>query len=218
MKFIRKRNLLEGEELLYVPRLHWAYIISHMVKVLPGFMVLVILWSLFRVQTISVEEPFVLDFVLMMDYFGRQVLMAAVLVLLVDFIWRIILYLNTEYGVTNKRLIIKRGLFHIVVVEIPIDRIESIKCEQSILGGIFGYGTIFIGGIGGKTQKFLMVSQPFALRRKIAEIIEKNKTITIVHGDLPKPKPKAPKPEPVVEEEPYYRYGTFVKVLDEGQK
>jgi hypothetical protein len=56
-----------------------------------------------------------------------------------------------------------------------------------------------------------MVSRPYALRRKIAEIIEKNKAITVIHGEFPKAKP-APEPKQI-EEEPIYRYGTFIRVL-----
>jgi hypothetical protein len=33
-----------------------------------------------------------------------------------------------------------------------------------------------------------------------------------VHGELPKP-PPVEIPEPIIEEEPIYRYGTFVKVI-----
>jgi hypothetical protein len=99
------------------------------------------------------------------------------------------------------------------VAEIPFDRIESIYCIKGILGKIFHYGTICVSGVGGKMTAFYMVHKPFALRRKIVSIIEKNKLITVVQGDLPKPRPKPAKPEPVAEEEPIYRYGTFVRTV-----
>ena len=62
---------------------------------------------------------------------------------------------------------------------------------------------------------FHMVCRPYALRRKIGDIIEKNKLVTVVHGDLPKTTPVI-KPEPVVEEHPDYRYGTFVRVMPDS--
>jgi len=122
-------------------------------------------------------------------------------------------YLSIEYGVTNKRLIMKKGVIRLFVAEIPTDRIESIYCYQGLLGRIFRYGTLSISGIGGTLPVFKMVHRPYALRRKIVDIIEKNKTITVVHGALPKAAPPIPKPEPVAQEEPIYRYGTFVRVL-----
>jgi hypothetical protein len=61
---------------------------------------------------------------------------------------------------------------------------------------------------------FYMVSRPFALRRKIADILEKNKTVTVIHGIFARGKP-VPKEEPP--EEPVFRYGTFVRVLPENR-
>ena len=59
---------------------------------------------------------------------------------------------------------------------------------------------------------FYMVCRPYTVRRKIVEIIEKNKTITVTHGEIPKPQAEE-KPKPVTKEEPIYRYGTFVRVI-----
>jgi membrane protein YdbS with pleckstrin-like domain len=132
----------------------------------------------------------------------------------VIFVCRIFLYLSAEYGVTNKRLIIKKGILRVVVAEIPTDRIESIYCVQGLFGRIFRYGTICVSGIGGKMPVFSMVCRPYALRRKIVDIIEKNKAITVVYGEMSKVRPQArPKPEPKVKPEPISRYGTFVRVL-----
>jgi uncharacterized membrane protein YdbT with pleckstrin-like domain len=141
----------------------------------------------------------------------RHVFLAAVLIVLLDFVWRIFQYLCTEYGVTNKRLIMKTGVFNTVVAEIPTDRIESIYCVQSIPGRIFRYGDIYISGIGGRMPRFNMVCRPYALRRKITEIIEKNKAITVVHGERRRVKQVSIPEEPVPVE---VDYGTFITVLD----
>lgn len=209
MKFIRKKNFQEGEELLYVPKLHWMYTVRHMVKSLPFFLILLILWSV--VRRYAARDLFGIETVLMLGVI-KNLFLAALLIILLIFVWRIFVYLYTEYGVTNKRLMIKRGIIRLFTAEIPTDRIESIYCYQGLLGRIFNYGTIFISGIGGKMPVFYMVWRPYTLRKKIFEIIEKNKTITVIHGDLPKVKPSA-KPEPAAEEEPINRYGTFVRVI-----
>jgi uncharacterized membrane protein YdbT with pleckstrin-like domain len=140
---------------------------------------------------------------------------AAVLVLLV-FVWRIFQYLSVEYGVTNKRLIIKKGIIRVVITEVPFDRIESVHCLRGIMGRVFNYGTICVSCVGGMKPVFYMVSRPYALRLKIADIIEKNKAVTVVHGRLPRGRP-LPVEEPVQREEPLYRYGTFVRVLPEDR-
>ena len=210
MKFIKKKNLLDGEELLYTPNLHWMYIIKQVAQFLLLIPVLLIIWAV--ILSIGLMD--------LMQFFGvnigYMILTIAIIACLI-LIWRIFLYLSTEYGVTNKRLIMKRGIIRVVVAEIPTDRIESIYCLQGILGRIFNYGTICISGIGGMMPVFYMVCKPYSLRRKIVRIIEKNKTITVIHGDLPKIEPIV-KPAPVVEEEPLHRYGTFVRVLTDTKQ
>ena len=212
MRFIKKKNLQEGEELLYVPRLHWMYTVRHMVLSLPFFLTLLIIWAIIKANSgpgwlLGAEAALVSIIII------KWIILAAVIIALLVFVWRIFLYLNTEFGVTNKRLIIKRGIIKLVIAEIPTDRIESIYCLQGLMGRIFHYGTICISGIGGMMPVFYMVSKPYALRRRIVDIIEKNKTITVVHGNE---LPKAPAPaqaDSEVKEEPIYRYGTFVRVI-----
>jgi membrane protein YdbS with pleckstrin-like domain len=206
----------EGEELLYVPHLHWLYAVKHLVLSLPFFLLLLILWFAGDSLT-SFSDQMGYEMWLPVNLLIRQVFLAGILVILVIFICRILLYLSTEYGVTNKRLILKKGIIRVTVAEIPTDRIESIYCIQGILGRIFHYGTVFISGIGGRMPAFYMVARPYVLRRKIVNIIEKNKTITVIHGDPSKVR-IPPKPEPVMEPEPLYRYGTFVRVLPDSDK
>jgi len=209
MKFIRKKNLMEGEEILYIPLLHWFYTVKHMVLFLPFFLILFILWV---TADPVVYSSTLTDVQIALTYQDliRYIFIAGVLVVLVIFVCRIFQYLCTEYGVTNKRLILKKGVFRITVAEISTDRIESIYCIQGILGRMFRYGTVYVSGVGGKTPAFFMAARPYALRRKIVNIIEKNKTITVVHGDMSRVNPPV---KPVVEQEPIYRYGTFVRVL-----
>ena len=208
MKFIRKKNLLEGEELLFSPKLHWIYIIKPLLVTLPLLILFLILWtnslhfiSAFRFLPFS-------GIIFSSAYFIRDFILCFGLVLLLVLAFRIISCLCIEYGVTNKRLILKKGIIRTSVREIPVDRIESIQCYQSILGKICNYGKLSITGIGGTMPVFLMIHKPFSIRRKIADVIEKSKRITVVHGDLPRPYT-----ETVPEiEEPSYLYGTFVKV------
>jgi len=207
MKFIKKRNLQENEELLYVPGLHWFYTVKYMILSLPLFVILLILWNYAEDYAASGWFPGIKTTEDFQDVL-RYAFLAAVLLVLVVFICRIFMFICVEYGVTNKRLMIKKGVLRRVTTEIPIEKIESISCIQGLLGMIFNYGTIRVSGIGGSMPTFRMVGRPYALRRIIAGIIEKNKAITVVHGEIPKLKP----PEPV-EEEPIYRYGTFIRVL-----
>jgi len=210
MKFIKSKNLVEGEVLLYVPVLHWIYLFRPVAKV--TFVFLVVFSVGYLIDPLSFLVNYMPGTVSGVSVRNTYIYMgiAVIVVDLPVFACRIFQYLCTEFGVTNKRLIIKKGVFKTFTAEIPTDRIESIYVVQSFWGGIFNYGTIYISGVGGKVPVFFSVCRPFALRRKIAEIIEKNKTITVVHGNLPKP-PPVKKPAP--KEDPLYLFGTFVRVV-----
>jgi uncharacterized membrane protein YdbT with pleckstrin-like domain len=215
MKFIKKRNFVAGEELLFTPRLHWFFNVKPLVLSLPFFLVLVILWamndaggyaSLF--MDLGIGTAF--------NVLIRQIFLAGLLVVLVIFLCRIFIYITTEYGLTNKRLIIKKGIICISLTEIPTDRIESIYCVQGLFGRIFRYGTLYISGVGGKMPAFNMVARPYVFRKKLVGIVEKNKSVTVVYGELPREKPVA-KRQPEIKQEPIYRYGTFVRVLPDSE-
>jgi len=211
MRFIKKKNLREGEKILYTPQLHWLFVVKPLLYSLPFFALLLIVW--FQGDSLAaVSDEMGYDLWMPVQVLVKQVFLAGLLLFLVVFICRILQFINTEYGVTTKRLIIKRGVLRLFTSEIPTDRIESIYCTQGILGRIFHYGTMGIGGVGGTMPVFYMVAHPYGLRRKIVDVVERNKAITVVHGDLPWARPVVKKAE---EEEPLYRYGTFVRVLPE---
>jgi len=212
MRFIRKKNLREGEEILYLPQLHWFFVVKPLLYSLPFFLALLGVW--FAGDSLATaSDQMGYDLVLPVQVLVRQIFLAGLLVILLVFICRILIYLNTEYGVTNNRLIFKKGVIRLTTAEIPTDRIESIYITQGLLGRILHYGTMGIAGIGGTMPVFYMVARPYALRRKIVDIIEKNKTITVVHGDIPRAKPA---PKPAEDPEPLCRYGTFVRVLSDS--
>jgi membrane protein YdbS with pleckstrin-like domain len=206
MRFIKKKNFLDGEELLYAPKLHWMFMLKHVVLSLPFFLILFICWRLSESRKlISYAEAEVVKAGLLYTF------LAALIIVLIVFLCRLFQYLCTEYGLTNKRLMIKTGVFKIKTAEIPTDRIEGIYCRQGILGRIFCYGTVTISGIGNMKPLFFMVRKPYIVRRKIVEFVEKNKLINVVHGSIPRLAPvKPPKPP---KEEPPYLFGTFVRVV-----
>lgn len=205
--FIKKKNLLEGEDLLLIPNLHWMYALRHTLRFMLLVLVLLVAWA-------AASYYSAWDVLYLVGEYSGSLILAAALVALLSLAWDIFSYITTEYGITNKRLVIKKGVFRIATAEIPTDRIESIYCFQSIFGRIFRFGNIYVSGISGKMPVFFMVSRPFTVRRKIVEVIEKNKAISVVHGNLPKAKS-----EPIreIEVEPVNRFGTIVRMLPENQ-
>jgi uncharacterized membrane protein YdbT with pleckstrin-like domain len=74
--------------------------------------------------------------------------------------------LSSEFAVTDKRIIIKVGLISRRSIEILLTKLEAITVEQTLLGRIFGYGSITIIGTGGTREPFHLIGDPLEFRRQ----------------------------------------------------
>ena len=74
---------------------------------------------------------------------------------------------GTEIAVTDRRIILKRGLFQRHTIEINMDKVESVDVDQSIFGRIFDYGTITVHGTGTGIEPLKNVGAPIALRNAV---------------------------------------------------
>lgn len=75
------------------------------------------------------------------------------------------IFRTSEYGITNKRVIVKVGFIQRRTLEILLPRIESIQVFQSVLGRILNYGTIVISGTGGSRDAFQNMPNPMLFHR-----------------------------------------------------
>ncbi|HBA34867.1 MAG TPA: hypothetical protein DCZ12_12105 [Gammaproteobacteria bacterium] len=104
------------------------------------------LWSLFHL--------FFLGFVLIPVFIGPLFWIIAA-----------VRYLTTELAITDRRVISKFGLIRRDTVELNISRVESMQVDQSILGRLFGFGTIVISGAGNPQAPIPGISKPLMFRR-----------------------------------------------------
>ena len=74
---------------------------------------------------------------------------------------------TSEFGVTNKRVLVKVGLFQRHTLELLLSRLETIGVEQGVLGRLFNYGTIIVTGTGGTREPFADISRPLEFRRQV---------------------------------------------------
>lgn len=84
----------------------------------------------------------------------------------------LIVYLTSEFGVTNKRVLGKVGFIRRVSLELLLTKVEGIQVNQGILGRILDYGSIIVSGTGGSQNPFHKISAPLELRKKVQEQIE----------------------------------------------
>jgi uncharacterized membrane protein YdbT with pleckstrin-like domain len=75
----------------------------------------------------------------------------------------------SEFVITNRRVIIKRGLVARSTFEMNLSKIESVNVDQSVMGRIFNYGSITIIGTGGTRETFQNIAKPMDYRKAFQE-------------------------------------------------
>jgi len=73
----------------------------------------------------------------------------------------------TEIAVTNRRVIYKKGLVRRQTNEMNMDKVESVKINQSILGRMLDYGDVTILGTGEGFETLRTIASPIELRNSI---------------------------------------------------
>ena len=73
----------------------------------------------------------------------------------------------TEIAVTDRRVIYKTGLIRRQTAEMNMDKIKSVKVDQSLLGRLLNYGSIHIRGTGEGLEHLDYISSPISLRNTI---------------------------------------------------
>ena len=85
------------------------------------------------------------------------------------FLAKVVEQSTTEIAVTSERIVYKIGLIRRATSEMNIHKVESVLISQSVLGRMFGYGTLVVRGTGQGIEPLRKVASPLALRRSILE-------------------------------------------------
>src|SRR5664279_658139 len=144
-------NLLEGERVAYRTRLHWLLFIGPVVFTVVAL--LPVAWFLDNGAW---------------SRFTWVPLVLGLLVLLATFIKR----QSSDFAVTNKRVMMKVGVFSTRSVELLLSKIEAIAVNQSFIGRIFGYGDIVVTGSGGTREAFSHIQGPLEFRRAVQSVTD----------------------------------------------
>jgi len=148
-------NLLAGEQVLYRTRLHWLLFVAPVL--LTAVVLLPIAWLLANGTW---------------SRFAWIPLALGLLVLLATFIKR----QSSDFAVTNKRVMMKVGVFSTRSIELLLNKIEAIAVNQSFTGRIFGYGDIVIIGSGGTREAFSHIQGPLEFRRAVQSVTDMEKS------------------------------------------
>ncbi len=86
--------------------------------------------------------------------------------------WLIVAFINyktSEFGVTDKRVMIKTGFISRNTNETMLKKVEALNVDQGIIGRMLNYGTISVMGTGGTNNIFKGIKAPLDFRRKVQE-------------------------------------------------
>ncbi|MEK6592902.1 MAG: PH domain-containing protein [Pseudomonadota bacterium] len=75
-----------------------------------------------------------------------------------------------EQGLTNKRVVFKKGIISRSTEEMKLKSVETVEIEQGVLGRIFGYGEVKITGRGISDVVFRGVADPIAVKKQIESV------------------------------------------------
>jgi uncharacterized membrane protein YdbT with pleckstrin-like domain len=146
MSYVR-RTLGSKERILILTGYHWVYWVGASLVVAPFAAVLI-----GGLPSYSGLEIFLLIVTAFPLFYG---------------VYLIVYGLALEVAVTTDRFVKKTGLVSINTEEVSLDKIEEVNIETTILGRIFGYGTINVHGTGAGDIRAKMLNNPIGLRRVI---------------------------------------------------
>jgi len=139
-------NLLDGERVLYRTRLHWQVFVAPVafaliVSIPLAWLALAQRWNAFAWIPAALALLW-----LTAAAVKRQ---------------------TSEFVVTNKRVLMKAGVFTVRSIELLLSKVEAIAVHQSLGGRMLGYGDIVLTGSGGTKEPFAMIQSPLAFRNAV---------------------------------------------------
>lgn len=162
MQYIQN-TILKNEKLVYWARPHWIIFAPAAISILLALILIsygpALLGSLAYFQLFGL-------------YFYQLFAILVILFGIYNIISAYINYQTSEYGITDKRILMKTGWIQRNSLEVFLDKIEAVRVGQSILGRILNYGTLIIVGTGGTEDPFFNIPDPLSFRKQVQQQID----------------------------------------------
>ncbi len=153
-----ENKLTADEELIYEAKLHWIILLKPIIFLL-----------LLGVVIANLEKYQVFHYLPIALLYKNHIYLT---VIVLFGCWPLLNILiqkwSTHIGITNQRLLCKRGFIAIDLNGMPLSKIENIDSYQSILGRILGYGAITVKGSGSTPIYLYDISKPMEFRNELA--------------------------------------------------
>jgi len=169
-----RRLLTEGEELVLDLRPHWIALVG------PVFLTLLVLVGWLVAVPRIPGDGRGHDIL-----FWATIVLGAVILLFVA-LPRVVAWATSQFVVTNERLIHREGLIAKRSVEIPLERINDVRFNQSVFERLIGSGDLLIESAGERgQQRFSNVRHPERIQKTIYEQAEARNLLVESGGRAP---------------------------------
>jgi len=153
MSYVQK-TLAADERVLAVGEIHWIAFAGPVLFAVFGVIVL----------AMSFMSPFL-----------NNLGLVGILLLVVGGAWGLVTFIDkrtTEFALTSKRVIVKRGWIGRKTEEQRLEKIDSIAVDQSVMGRLLQYGTVTVRGSGVSLTPVKGISDALAFRVAAQQAIE----------------------------------------------
>jgi len=167
-----KQSISDDEKLIHVAEFHWIYSLLALINVFASAVLalLILAISIKFASYIPGSQEIEGGFVEQISGLHPGIKILAFFVFLMGvlkYAMQMVIKHTTEIGVTDIRLVYKRGLVARAVGEIAIDRVEGVNVLQGILGRMFGYGRVMVRGMGVGEVVLPPIAQPIRFKKAI---------------------------------------------------
>ncbi len=160
MSYLAKK-LTAGEQLIYTGKLHWMMFFGCFIR-------LGILFAL----VLLADHYQIWGYVSQIGQYRNIILAGLFLVFFVlPFLRIFVIRQTTEIVITDQRLICKAGLISVDMQGMPLNKVENIDSNQSIMGRILGYGDITIKGSGSTPITIYNLGRLMKFRMQLASLL-----------------------------------------------
>jgi membrane protein YdbS with pleckstrin-like domain len=82
-----------------------------------------------------------------------------------------IIYVTSDYAVTNKRIIMREGFFDRRVSDTRLSTVSHVDVNQGPIAQLFNYGDIAINSFGGVGDVFTLIARPNEFQKSVRALL-----------------------------------------------
>lgn len=168
--------LRPDERIVYDAKVHWAIFISPFVRTFVFALIFGGLWAFASGGRIldQIAKGAIKEFPWLPFSFPISIFMIIIVLMTAgSLVNAVIYYFNSDFVVTDRRVIAKFGLLSRTTSEQRLSKVESIHVYQSFLGRLLNFGNITVTGTGSSETRFGPMVDPVAGKHALEEQLDK---------------------------------------------